>query len=149
MNTPAIRKPLVARTPQGFDRSGNVERDLLSDFTRVRRTAVILFLGSSAFYLSFSPTSIAGQGYTGEENKFRFTNARGRKCLGERPPGTSYEMVPTWSCACAFRPSIPQVRQNVCVSGFRTVVSPHGCFGYGLAARRRQFPGLGSILGSG
>jgi hypothetical protein len=40
---------------------------MLIDFTKARRTAVILFLGVSAFYLSLSPTSIAGQGYTGEE----------------------------------------------------------------------------------
>jgi hypothetical protein len=36
-------------------------------FNRVHRTAVILFFGLSAFYLSLSPSSIAGQGYTGEE----------------------------------------------------------------------------------
>lgn len=40
---------------------------MLIDFTQVRRTAAILFLGLSAFYVSLSPTSIAGQGYTGEE----------------------------------------------------------------------------------
>lgn len=36
-------------------------------FTKVHRTALILFLGLSAFYLSLSPSSIAGRGYTGEE----------------------------------------------------------------------------------
>ena len=40
---------------------------MLIDFTRVRRTAVILFLCLSGFYLSLSLASIAGQGDTGEE----------------------------------------------------------------------------------
>jgi len=40
---------------------------MLIEFTKVRKTAAIVFLGLSAFYLSLSPTSIAGQGYTGEE----------------------------------------------------------------------------------
>jgi hypothetical protein len=44
-----------------------IHGDMLMGFNRVHRTAVILFFGLSAFYLSLSPSSIAGQGYTGEE----------------------------------------------------------------------------------
>lgn len=42
-------------------------RNWLTRFTPAGRTAVILFLALSGFYLSLSPGSIAGQGYTGEE----------------------------------------------------------------------------------
>ncbi len=42
-------------------------RDILVKFTPARQTAVLLFFGLSGFYLSLSPASIAGQGYTGEE----------------------------------------------------------------------------------
>src|ERR1700730_10386624 len=42
-------------------------RDLLTKFTPARQTAVLLFFGLTGSYLSLSPTSIAGQGYTGEE----------------------------------------------------------------------------------
>jgi hypothetical protein len=41
--------------------------DMWRRFTPTRRTAVLLFLGLFGFYLSLSPASIAGQGYTGEE----------------------------------------------------------------------------------
>jgi hypothetical protein len=44
-----------------------VLRDILVKFTPARRTATLLFFGLSGFYLSLSPASIAGQGYTGEE----------------------------------------------------------------------------------
>lgn len=40
---------------------------MLIRFTSVRRTAILLFLGLSGVYLSLSPGSIAGQGYTAEE----------------------------------------------------------------------------------
>jgi hypothetical protein len=63
MSTPAVSKPLLVPTSQSCERPGSVERNMSIDFTRVRRTAAILFLGLSAFYLSLSPTSIAGQGY--------------------------------------------------------------------------------------
>ncbi len=59
MKTTTIREPLVVPTPQGCGRSGSVEHDMIG-FTKVRRTAGILFLGLSAFYLSLSPTAIAG-----------------------------------------------------------------------------------------
>jgi hypothetical protein len=42
-------------------------RDMLKTFTPVRRIAALLFLGLSGVYVSLSPGSIAGQGYTGEE----------------------------------------------------------------------------------
>jgi hypothetical protein len=42
-------------------------RDLLTKFTPARQTAVLLFFGLTGSYLSLSPASIAGQGYTGEE----------------------------------------------------------------------------------
>src|ERR1700730_16035032 len=42
-------------------------RDILVKFTPARQTAMLLLLGLSGFYLSLSPASIAGQGYTGEE----------------------------------------------------------------------------------
>jgi hypothetical protein len=42
-------------------------RNILIKFTPARQTAVLVFLGLSGFYLSLSPASIAGQGYTGEE----------------------------------------------------------------------------------
>jgi hypothetical protein len=45
MNTPAISKPLLVPTPQSCERPGSVERNMPIDFTRVRRTAVILILG--------------------------------------------------------------------------------------------------------
>jgi hypothetical protein len=45
----------------------HADGDLLMEFTKVRKTALILFFGLFAFYLSLSPSSIAGQGYTGEE----------------------------------------------------------------------------------
>jgi hypothetical protein len=44
-----------------------VLRDIRVKFTPARQTAVLLFLGLFGFYLSLSPASIAGQGYTGEE----------------------------------------------------------------------------------
>lgn len=40
---------------------------MLKKFTSVQKTAVLLFLGLSGIYISLSPGSIAGQGYTGEE----------------------------------------------------------------------------------
>jgi hypothetical protein len=40
---------------------------MLKKLTEVRKTAILLFVGLSACYLSLSPASIAGQGYTGEE----------------------------------------------------------------------------------
>jgi len=40
-----MREPLVVPTPQGCGHPGSVERDMLIDFTTVRRTAVILVLG--------------------------------------------------------------------------------------------------------
>ena len=42
-------------------------RDMLKNLTEVRKTAILLFVGLSACYLSLSPGSIAGQGYVGEE----------------------------------------------------------------------------------
>jgi hypothetical protein len=42
-------------------------RDILIKFTPARQTAVLLFVGLSGFYLSWSPAAIAGQGYTAEE----------------------------------------------------------------------------------
>jgi hypothetical protein len=40
---------------------------MLTTFTAVQKTALLLFLGLSATYICLSPGSIAGQGYTGEE----------------------------------------------------------------------------------
>lgn len=40
---------------------------MLKKFTAVQATAILLFLGLSGIYISLSPSSIAGQGYTGEE----------------------------------------------------------------------------------
>ena len=42
---------------------------MLTKFTQAPKTAVLLFLGLSACYLSLSPGSIAGQGYVDEEMK--------------------------------------------------------------------------------
>src|SRR5215469_764247 len=40
---------------------------MLKKFSTVQITAILLFLGLSGIYISLSPGSIAGQGYTGEE----------------------------------------------------------------------------------
>lgn len=40
---------------------------MVKRITSVQRTAILLFLGLSGIYVSLSPSSIAGQGYTGEE----------------------------------------------------------------------------------
>ena len=40
---------------------------MLKKFTSVQKTAILLFLALSGIYISLSPASIAGQGYTGEE----------------------------------------------------------------------------------
>jgi hypothetical protein len=40
---------------------------MLKNLTEVRKTAILLFVGLFACYLSLSPGSIAGQGYVGEE----------------------------------------------------------------------------------
>jgi hypothetical protein len=40
---------------------------MLKSLTEVRKTAILLFVGLSACYLSLSPGSIAGQGYVDEE----------------------------------------------------------------------------------
>ncbi len=42
-------------------------RNMWSWFNSTRKTAALLFLGLFGFYLSLSPGSIGGQGYTGEE----------------------------------------------------------------------------------
>ncbi|HEX6504798.1 MAG TPA: glycosyltransferase family 39 protein [Terriglobales bacterium] len=42
-------------------------RNFLQRFSSGRRTALLLFVGLSGCYISLSPASIAGQGYTGEE----------------------------------------------------------------------------------
>jgi hypothetical protein len=96
---------------------------MLIDFTRVRRTAVILFWGLSAFYLSLSPTSIAGQGYTGEEIN------SGLRMLAVINAWVKGRPVPPmeWSrhgpVPVLFDLPFIQVRQNVCLSGFHAVVS--------------------------
>src|SRR5664280_3442731 len=40
---------------------------MLKNLTEVRKTAILLFVGLFACYLSLSSGSIAGQGYVGEE----------------------------------------------------------------------------------
>lgn len=41
--------------------------DMLKKLTEVRKTAILLFVGLSASYLSLSPSSMMGQGYVGNE----------------------------------------------------------------------------------
>jgi hypothetical protein len=42
-------------------------RDMLKKLTEARKTAILMFVGLSACYLSLSPGSMVGQGYVGDE----------------------------------------------------------------------------------